>query len=342
MSKKSGRNIEEKVITLSQFLMDSADTDLRFVINAISVATKVIGNAVQHVGIKLKNTGAGMLNTVSSHYGHNSPTRLEVLAHDVMINALKLSNKVGVCVSAVEKDPTFIFKDEASKGHKYAVFFDPLDGSTNIECNISVGTTFAIFELEEQGNPKLSDLLQSGNNVVSAGYVLYGSATVMMLSLGAEIHSFTMDIEFGEFILHRSGVKIPDDPARVYSTNSGNSHEWDAPTREFVKWTKLQAEQYSSRYIGSMVSDVHRTLLRGGIFMYPADKGRNLNGKLKLLYECFPMAFLVEKAGGKASNGRNRILDLKPSNIHERSPIFLGCKRDVDQLEYFYRTRDYP
>jgi fructose-1,6-bisphosphatase I len=171
-------------------------------------------------------------------------------------------------------------------------------------------------------------------------YVLYSSSVIVVLSTGVGVHSFTLDPTFGEFIESSSNpIAIPAEPRKIVSVNGGNELAWDKATADFVSWTKRQHEPYSQRYIGSMVSDVHRTILYGGIFMYPADT-RNKRGKLRMLYECFPMAFLIEAAGGLATTGRARILELVPSHLHERSPIFLGCKRDIAVLEDFYARMD--
>lgn len=306
--------------------------ELAFILNSISVASKVISNAVQHAGVQGLYGMQGVVNVQGE-----DQKKLDVLANDVMVNAIKFSHKVGIMVSEENPVPILCMGDTDHNLAKYAVVFDPLDGSSNIECNVSVGTIFGIYESLNPESPSLDDVLQPGHKMVTAGYVLYSSSVVMVLSTGSGVHSFTLDPNYGEFIMTRENMRIPEQPKQIYSINTGNSELWDAPTRDFVRWTKGQAKPYSMRYIGSMVSDVHRTILYGGIFMYPADK-QNQHGKLRVLYECFPMAFLVEQAGGMASTGTGRILDLKPTNIHERSPIFLGCRRDVQVLEQFYRN----
>lgn len=309
-------------------------TDLAFILNSISVACKVISNAVTMAGIQSLHALEGGANAT----GDDQKT-LDVLSNDVMINALRSSRKVGAMVS--EEDPeAMIFTDDVcAPGVKYALVFDPLDGSSNIECNVSVGTIFGVYKCVDSENPSAEDCMQSGSAMICAGYVLYSSACIMVISTGLSsgVHSFTIDPTFGEFVESSTGpIKIPENGGkRIYSVNAGNSELWDLPTSEFVRWTKRQKNRYSLRYIGSMVADVHRTLLYGGIFMYPADF-QNRSGKLRLIYECFPMAFLVEAAGGMASTGTQRILDLKPKSIHERAPIFIGCKRDVMKVEELY------
>lgn len=320
--------------TLSRFIMEEEGrdggqrADLAFILNSISVATKVIANAVAHAGVQDLYGMHGMVNVQGE-----DQKKLDVLANDVMINAIKFSQKVAMMVSEENNEPIMASTD--GRQAKYTVVFDPLDGSSNIECNIAVGTIFGIYETLSE-KPGVADVLQPGNQLVAAGYVLYSSSVVMVLSVGQGVHSFTLDPNFGEFIMTRRNLRIPSQPKQIYSINCGNSEFWEAGTRAFVEWTKVQSKPYSLRYVGSMVSDVHRTLLYGGIFMYPADQV-NRDGKLRLLYECFPMAFLVEQAGGMASDGVRRILDIKPGSIHQRSPIFLGCRRDVEQLEACYK-----
>lgn len=320
--------------TLTRFMLEasskgsSSNTDLALIINAISVSAKVIANAVAMTGIdSLHKSGGGR-----SHTAGDEQKELDLIAHDVMVNALASSQRVAVMAS--EEHDDLIYCKNVTGEQGYAVAFDPLDGSSNIECNVSVGTIFGIYRASTK--PAAKDFFRPGTDLVCAGYILYSSSVIMVLSTGVGVHSFTLDPTFGEFIESASNpITIPKVPRKIYSVNAGNEMAWDKDISDFVEWTKQQDNPYSLRYIGSMVSDVHRTILYGGIFMYPADR-RNKTGKLRLLYECFPMAFLVEAAGGIATNGSCRILDLVPSQLHERSPIFLGCKRDVTILEGFY------
>lgn len=319
-------------ITLVRFIMDVAELDkgrssLAFIIQSIGVAAKVIANAVQKAGAQGLYGLVGEVNKTG-----DDQKKLDVLANDVMINALISSKKVAVMVSEENEIPIVV---DGVEHARYAVVFDPLDGSSNIECNVSVGTIFGIYHQDTLEVATLGDALQPGKNMVAAGYVLYSSSVVMMLSFGAGLYGFTLDPNYGEFVMSHEKLTFPENPKQIYSVNTGNSELWDEPTKAYVRWTKEQKSPYSGRYIGSMVSDVHRTLLYGGIFMYPADK-KSKNGKLRLLYECFPMAFLVEQAGGLATDGKRRILDIQPKDYHERSPIFLGCKRDVEKVMEFY------
>eukprot|EP00040_Diaphanoeca_grandis_P035884 m.226760 g.226760 ORF g.226760 m.226760 type:complete len:899 (-) comp33501_c7_seq2:233-2929(-) len=340
-SNEYGHNVDP--ITLNRFILNTCEDhenksrgiDLAFILNSVSVACKVIANAVTMSGIQSTHSLSGMLNST----GDDQKT-LDVISNDVMVNAMRSSRTVTAMVSEEDEEAILLTVDPgAYKGEqKYVVVFDPLDGSSNIECNVSVGTIFGIYECLDSANPTVEDCLQNGNKMICAGYVLYSSSVIMVVSTGLDkgVHSFTIDPTFGEFVSNSDHpLTIPEDSKRIYSVNAGNSEVWDLPTAEFVRWTKRQKNRYSLRYIGSMVADVHRTLLYGGIFMYPADFF-NREGKLRLIYECFPMAFLVEAAGGMASTGTQRILDLTPKSIHERSPIFLGCKRDVEKIEELY------
>uniref|UniRef100_A0A1B0DMT7 fructose-bisphosphatase n=1 Tax=Phlebotomus papatasi TaxID=29031 RepID=A0A1B0DMT7_PHLPP len=220
---------------------------------------------------------------------------------------------------------------EVEKQGKYIVCFDPLDGSSNIDCLVSIGSIFGIYRKQTEGVPSLQDALQPGRQQVAAGYALYGSATMMVLSLGNGVNGFMYDPAIGEFILTDPNMKIPE-RGKIYSINEGYAHEWDASVVNYVRDKKdpAKGKPYGARYVGSMVADVHRTIKYGGIFIYPATASAK-NGKLRLLYECNPMAYIIEQAGGRASMGKIDILDVVPTKIHERSPIYLGSKLDVEE-----------
>lgn len=223
---------------------------------------------------------------------------------------------------------------ETEKQGKYIVCFDPLDGSSNIDCLVSIGSIFGIYKKSTPVGtaPSIKDALQPGRQLVAAGYALYGSATALVLSVGHGVHGFMLDPAIGEFILTDPNMKVPS-RGKIYSINEGYSENWDDAVKEYVKSRKNppNGKPYGARYIGSMVADVHRTLKYGGIFMYPATKDAPA-GKLRLLYECNPMSFIMEQAGGTASNGKIPILDIQPTKLHERSPIFLGSNEDVAEV----------
>lgn len=219
--------------------------------------------------------------------------------------------------------------------------FDPLDGSSNIDCLVSIGSIFSIYRKQGDGVPGVQDALQPGNQIVAAGYALYGSATAIVLALGAGsgVNGFTYDPSIGEFILTDPNMRVPQ-KGKIYSINEGYASDWEAGVFNYVAAKKdpTKGKPYGARYVGSMVADVHRTIKYGGIFIYPATKSAP-NGKLRLLYECNPMAYLMIEAGGLASNGKISILDIVPQKIHERSPIFLGSKLDVEEaLEYYQKA----
>ena len=284
-----------------------------------------------------------------------------MISNDVFINALTYSRELSVLVSEELEEPLIV--EDALQG-QYCVVTDPLDGSSNIDCNVSTGTIFGIYKrnpsAEDGGNASsssgdtsssssssssaasaaLKSVLRPGRELVAAGYCMYGSSTQMVLTTGHGVNGFTLDPSIGEFILTHPNIRIPDKPKTVYSVNEGNARYWDAPTTAFVSAMKNQeGKPYSLRYVGSMVSDVHRTLLYGGVFMYPGDS-KSKNGKLRLLYEGNPMSMLCEQAGGAATDGRTRILDKIPDGIHCRTPIFIGCKRDVEVIEKLYADHD--
>lgn len=224
---------------------------------------------------------------------------------------------------------------------KYIVCFDPLDGSSNIDCLVSIGSIFAIYRKKSESAPTVQDALQPGRDIVAAGYALYGSATAIVLSLGpgSGVNGFMYDPAIGEFILTEPNMRVPE-KGKIYAINEGYAADWEAGVFNYVAAKKdpTKGKPYGARYVGSMVADVHRTIKYGGIFMYPATKSAP-NGKLRLMYECNPMAYLMIEAGGLASNGKISILDIVPQKIHERSPIFLGSKKDVEEaLSYIQQS----
>ena len=215
---------------------------------------------------------------------------------------------------------------------KYVLLFDPLDGSGNIDVNASIGTIFSIFRRRSSEGPgTLEDCLQPGRDLVAAGYALYGSSTMFVYTTGDGVFGFTLDPSVGEFFLSHDRIRIPE-RGKVYSINEGSYHSWEPSVQRWVDWVKSPGENgrpYGHRYIGAMVADLHRTLLRGGIFAYPGTKSRP-QGKLRLLYEAAPFAFLIEAAGGAASDGQQRIVDIEPGSLHQRTPLFIGSKGDVE------------
>jgi len=318
-------HISSDPITLSRCLLASqAEPGFNILMASVVLACKTISQAVRKAGIAGLYGLEGSVNATG-----DSVKKLDLLSNSVFINSLKYSRELSVLVSEEEDVPLII---EESLAGKYCVVTDPLDGSSNIDCNVSTGTIFGVYKRKTEGKASLADVLRPGNELVAAGYCMYGSSTQLVLTIGKGVNGFTLDPSVGEFILTHPNIKIPSKPKTVYSINEGNTKYWHEPVRRFVDEKKCQdPKPYSLRYVGSMVSDVHRTLLYGGIFMYPSDK-KSKNGKLRLLYEGNPMAMICEQAGGVASTGFKRVLDIKPTEIHERTPIFLGCKRDVSRI----------
>ena len=261
--------------------------------------------------------------------------KLDVFANDTMIKALDHGGNL--CCMVSEEEENIIPIPKQYPIGKYVCLFDPLDGSSNIDVNVSVGTIFSIYRrVSEDNKPgEEADCLQPGHKQVCAGYVVYGSSTMLVYTTGKGVHGFTLDPSFGEFVLSHPNMKIPE-KARIYSVNESSFDYWDESIKNYIRYVKATDiptnRPLNSRYIGSMVSDVHRNLLNGGIYLYPASS-KAPNGKLRLTYEANPMAFIIEQAGGKASDGTRDILQIKPESLHQRVPLFIGCSYDVKMIE---------
>lgn len=273
----------------------------------------------------------------SSNTTGDDQKKLDVLSNEIMVNSLYNSHECAILVSEENEDPVIV--EEALAGN-FCVAFDPLDGSSNIDCNVSTGTIFSIWRKKTNGPATVADILRNGNDIVCAGYCAYGSATELVITYGHGVERFTLDPSIGEFILTGERMRIPEKPKTIYSINEGNYLTWDDNMQRAVDGFRLNNPAYTARYVGSMVADVHRTLLYGGIYLYPADRVKG-NGKLRILYEGFPMAKILEDAGGKASTGLfrgniQRILDLEPTNVHDKCPVIVGCNRDVDRVLSYY------
>lgn len=332
-------DFETNLITLTrhsihdQAKYEDAKGDMTLLLTSIQLGCKFVATAVRKAGLANLTGLAGNVNVQGEQQ-----KKLDVLANEIFINSLRSSGKVAVMVS--EEDEEAIFVEEGLRG-KYIVVFDPLDGSSNIECGVSIGTIFGIYKVQHGSKGTISDVLRPGSEMVCAGYAVYGSSTTLVLSTGGEVNAYTLDPSLGEFILTTKGMKIPS-RGNIYSINEGNASKWDAATKAYVDSVKFPTKEsgkkpYSQRYVGSMVADVHRTLMYGGVFSYPGDKSAP-KGKLRILYEVFPMAFLCEKAGGKATTGTQRVLDIVPKEIHERCPVFLGSKEDIEDVEACFRA----
>jgi len=327
-----------KFMTLARFIIEQeklhpeATGELSKLLHDLSLAAKVISLEVNKAGLADLLGFTGDINVQGEEV-----KKLDVFAHRMMFNAMDHGGHL--CVMASEEEEDIIHIPKKFKVGKYVLLFDPLDGSSNIDANISIGTIFSIFKrVSPDGQPgTLEDCLQEGYKQIAAGYIVYGSSTIMVYTAGHGVHGFTLDPSFGEFLLSQENIRIPK-KGKIYSINEGNYLYWHPGLKKYIKWLqeedKATGRPYTSRYIGSMVADIHRNLLYGGIFMYPADS-RNPNGKLRLMYECNPMAFIVEAAGGRATNGKQRILEIKPTSLHQRTPIFIGSEDDVKMVEEF-------
>jgi fructose-1,6-bisphosphatase I len=311
-----------------------ATGELSDLLHDLSLAAKVISLEVNKAGL------VDILGFTGDENVHGEQVKkLDVYAHEMMIKAMDHGGHL--CVMASEEEEDIIHIPTEFNIGKYVLLFDPLDGSSNIDANVSIGTIFSIYRRTSPDNipGTMEDCLQPGKKQVAAGYIIYGSSTIFVYTAGSGVHGFTLDPSFGEFILSHKDIKTPQ-KGKIYSINEGNYLYWHPGLKKYIKWLqeedKTTDRPYSSRYIGSMVSDIHRNLLYGGIYMYPADS-RNPNGKLRLMYECNPMAFIVEQAGGRASNGKQRMLDVQPESLHQRVPIFIGSEEDVLLVEKFMR-----
>ncbi|XP_017616860.1 fructose-1,6-bisphosphatase, cytosolic-like [Gossypium arboreum] len=323
------------LMTITRFVLNEQSKypesrgDFTILLNHIVLGCKFVCSSVNKAGLAKLIGLAGEINIQGEEQ-----KKLDVLSNEVFIKALVSSGRTCILVSEEDEDAIIV---EPSKRGRYCVVFDPLDGSSNIDCGVSIGTIFGIYMVKDDHEPTLADVLQPGKQMVAAGYCMYGSSCTLVLSTGKGVNGFTLDPSLGEFILTHPDIRIPK-KGKIYSVNEGNAKNWDGPTAKYVencKFPKDGSPSKSLRYIGSMVADVHRTILYGGTFMYPADK-KSPSGKLRVLYEVFPMSFLMENAGGQAFTGKQRALDLVPTKIHDRSPIFLGSYDDIEEIKALY------
>ena len=310
--------------------MPEATGDITGLFQQFMLAAKIIGSRVSKAGLSdiLGRTG-------TTNVQGEQVQKLDDFANRIIVQTVEAGGHVCVMGSEEVEEPITI-PPEYPQG-KYVLQFDPLDGSGNIDINASIGTIFSIHRrVTEPGQGTLEDLLQKGTEIVAAGYVIYGSSNMLVYSTGDQVDGFTYDPGVGEFFLSHPNIRIPE-RGGIYSINEGNYHNWSEGTQKWVDWIKTPSDTkkaYRLRYIGAMVAGLHRTLLRGGIFVYPPDV-KNKKGKLRLLYEASPMAFLVEAAGGAASDGTQRILDIEPHELHQRTPVFMGSTDDVaDALRF--------
>ena len=301
---------------------EDATGEFSWILSAISLATKAIGNKVRCARIEDVVGDAGNTNVQGE-----LQQKLDVISNELILRCLGDRDNVGILASEENEKPFILRKRE--EGGKYAVLFDPLDGSSNIDVSVGVGTIFSVLRLPEGGTDS-DAILQEGHKQVAAGYVLYGSSTILVLTTGNGVDMFVLDQAIGSFVLVEEKLQIPKDN-NTYSINEAYTKKFNGGVRSYLDWA--HNNNYSSRYIGSMVADVHRTLLKGGVFIYPPTND-SPEGKLRLMYEANPMAMIVEQAGGKATALGNRILDIHPRGLHERTSVVLGS---TDQVDYFLK-----
>ncbi|WP_282160391.1 class 1 fructose-bisphosphatase [Ulvibacterium marinum] len=330
--------MNKKNKTLGEFIIENqaafqySSGELSKLINAIRLAAKVVNHEVNKAGLVDILGTAGEMNI----QGENQQ-KLDVLANEKFIQTLK--NREIVCGIASEEEDDFISINSNDEKHrnKYVVLIDPLDGSTNIDVNVSVGTIFSVYRrITPVGTPvTLEDFLQPGKNQVAAGYIIYGTSTMLVYTTGHGVNGFTLNPAIGTFYLSHPDMQFPES-GKIYSVNEGNYIHFHQGVKDYIKYCQKEEDDrpYTSRYIGSLVSDFHRNMIKGGIYMYPKSSITE-NGKLRLLYECNPMAFLAEQANGMAIGGRSRILDVKPEELHQRIPFFCGSRKMVEKLQEF-------
>jgi fructose-1,6-bisphosphatase I len=326
--------------TLEQFIIEQqhqvahSTGSFSRLLRDISVAAKIVNRDMRRAGLVDVYGDTGEVNVQGE-----VQKKMDALAHREFVTALKRGGECCLIGSEEHAEAIPISTNGGSDGN-YIVLMDPLDGSSNIDVNVSVGTIFSIYRLPDGCDaPSLDYALQPGVDQVAAGYIVYGSSTTLVYTTGNGVNGFTLDPSIGEFLLSHPNIKTPKDGS-IYSINEGNYNSWDPGLKQYIKWLqeddKASGRPLTARYIGSFVSDFHRNLIKGGIYMYPAS-GSNPDGKLRLMYEANPMAFIVEQAGGAASDGSGRIMEIKPVRLHQRTPLFIGSEDMVAQLEQFLR-----
>ncbi len=328
------------IITVQQHILGEqskvpgASGEFSWLLSGITLATKMIQALVRRAGLTDILGSEGSTNVQGE-----VQQKLDIYANRALVHCLSLRESVAILASEENEEPILV--DQGSPESKYIIVFDPLDGSSNIDVNVSVGTTFSVLKRspssQSQRDP-VADVLQRGHQQVAAGYVVYGSSTILVYSVGHGVHGFTLDPLIGAYVLSHENIRMPEQ-GKYYSTNEGYRDSFPEPYRRYIDTLRDGAlgKPYSSRYIGSMVADFHRTLLKGGVFLYPPTV-ENPEGKLRMLYEANPIAYLTEQAGGVATDGKTRMLDIQPKSIHQRTPLVVGGK--VEMAEWNRYSKD--
>ena len=330
-------------MTLTQFLLEEQrkihkpDSEFILLLNDIATSCKQIASAIN------KGALAGTMgNLASQNVQGETQKQLDVISNDIFIQTNQAAGYFAGMASE-EMDDAYEIPSHYRKGGKYLLLFDPLDGSSNVNVNISVSTIFSVLRCpEDTSNPTLQDFLQAGTRQICAGYALYGSSTMLVFTTGIGVNGFMLDTDIGQFYLTHPAMQIPVD-TNEFAINMSNQKLWEEPVQRYVE-ACIQGNEgplgkaFNMRWVASMVAEVHRTLIRGGIFMYPIDsKIRKQGGKLRLMYEANPMSFIVEQAGGLSSNGHQRIMEIQPSALHQRVPVFMGSKNEVERIELLHK-----
>ncbi|MEG3957783.1 class 1 fructose-bisphosphatase [Microcoleus sp. herbarium2] len=331
------QSLDRDCTTLSRHVLQqlhsfSADAqDLSALMNRIGLAAKLIARRLSRAGLMEDALGfTGAVNVQGE-----SVKKMDIYANEVFISVFQQSGLVCRLASEEMEKPYYI--PENCPIGRYSLLYDPIDGSSNLDINLNVGSIFSIRKQEgDDEDGSASDLLQHGHKQIAAGYVLYGPSTMLVYSIGQGVHSFTLDPSLGEFILANENIKVPD-RGPIYSVNEGNFWQWEESLRDYIRYVH-RSEGYTARYGGALVGDFHRILFQGGVFLYPGTV-KQPQGKLRLLYESAPLAFLMEQAGGRASTGTQDILDVVPTKLHERSPLIVGSKENVAMVESFIQDR---
>lgn len=332
-------NVDRKVQTLDEFTIQQM-RDFPHATGELASLLRDIGLAAKRVNVEVNKAGlvdilgdAGTTNVQGEDV-----KKLDVYANNQFVGVLKHGISCGG-IASEELDEYLPFDDQVSNNSKYVCLFDPLDGSGNIDVNVSIGTIFSVYRrVTPRGKPVIEeDFLQPGHQQVAAGYIVYGSSTMLVYATRRGANGFTLDPSIGEFTMSHPNIQCPEF-GKIYSVNHGNFFQYQEGVKKYItncqKKDKTNGGPYTQRYVGSMVADVHRNLIKGGIFMYPGTIEKP-KGKLRLLYECNPLAFILEVAGGKATDGNQRILDIKPNALHQRSPLFIGSKGMMEELETY-------
>ena len=332
IERRRGMTLEQFIIEQQEMFEHSTGAFSRL-LRDVSVAAKIVNRNVREAGLVDVLGVSGKINVQGE-----VQAKLDELAHREFLRALSRGGEC--CLVGSEEHSEAIPLSVSQDGDgRYVVLLDPLDGSSNIDVNASIGTIFSVYRMPPglSGEPGPEAVLQAGVHQVAAGYVLYGSSTMLVYTTGNGVNGFTLDPSIGEFLLSHPNIRTPK-RGRIYSINEGNYNSWEAGLKRYIKWAqeddRASERPYTARYIGSFVADFHRNLLQGGIYIYPADR-RSPKGKLRLMYEGNPMAMIVEHAGGRASDGRQRILEIEPQSLHQRTPLYIGSAGMVEQVEAF-------